>query len=219
MLGRLRTRVLPALSFDVAGEKASGTCSLGVAERRPGESIDQLLRRADTALYETKSWRIPRLTWVEAGAVLDSGEGRVPRLVRAARRGAEDGDKPQAALSHSRPLTGQPTAGEEKASPDGNASRSAAGLAFVLDDEPQIGAIVSKVLQTCGFAPRQFTSPSPFLAAFSRDSVPALVDSKSCNSGQSDAVEVIHQLETDKISRKVTAISGHDEQVRSSEVT
>ena len=50
----LRARVA-ALSFDVAGEKASVTCSLGVAERRPGESIDQLLRRADTALYEAKS--------------------------------------------------------------------------------------------------------------------------------------------------------------------
>jgi hypothetical protein len=69
-------------------------------------------------------------------------------LVRTARSGTEDGDKPQAAPSQSRLLTGQPSAGEEKAFPDGNASRSAAGLAFVLDDEPQIGAIVSKVLQT-----------------------------------------------------------------------
>jgi two-component system, cell cycle response regulator len=202
----LRARVA-ALWFDVAGEKASVTCSLGVAERRPGESIDQLLRRADTALYEAKSSGRDRV--VEARAVLDSGEGRVPHLVRTARRGTEDGDKPQAALSQSRLLTGQPSAGEEKAFPDGNASRSAAGLAFVLDDEPQIGAIVSKVLQTCGFAPRQFTSPSPFLAAF-RDSVPGLVV-LDLSLGQSDAVEVIHQLEAGKYQGKVLLISGRDE--------
>ena len=109
----LRARVA-ALSFDAAGEKASVTCSLGVAERRPGESIDQLLRRADTALYEAKSSGRDRV--VETGAVLDSGEGQVPRLVRAARRGTEDGDQPQAAVSQSRPLTGQPSAREEKAS-------------------------------------------------------------------------------------------------------
>jgi hypothetical protein len=100
-----------ALSFDVAGEKASVTCSLGVAERRPGESIDQLLRRADTALYEAKSSGRDRV--VEAGAVLDGGEGQGPRLVRSARRGTEDADKPQAAVPQGRPPTGQPSAGEE----------------------------------------------------------------------------------------------------------
>jgi two-component system, cell cycle response regulator len=202
----LRARVA-ALSFNAAGEKASVTCSLGVAERRPGESIDQLLRRADTALYAAKCSGRDRV--VEAGAVLDSGEGRGQRLVRSARRGTEDGDKPQAAVSQGRPLNGQPSAGEGKASPDGSASRSPAGLAFVLDDEPQIGAIVSKVLQTCGFVPRQFTSPSPFLAAF-RDSVPGLVV-LDLSLGQSDAVEVIHQLEAGKYQGKVLLISGRDE--------
>ena len=82
-------------------------------------------------------------------------------------------------------------------------------MALVLDDEPQIGAIVSKVLQTCGFVPRQFTSPAPFLAAF-RDSVPGLVV-LDLSLGQSDAVEVIHQLETGKYQGKVLLISGRDE--------
>jgi predicted signal transduction protein with EAL and GGDEF domain len=30
------------------------TCSLGVAEWEPGDTIDSLLRRADVALYEAK---------------------------------------------------------------------------------------------------------------------------------------------------------------------
>ena len=49
----LRAR-LAELSFDSAAGELSMTCSFGVAQARPGESIDQLLKRADTALYEAK---------------------------------------------------------------------------------------------------------------------------------------------------------------------
>jgi len=46
---------LAALSFDTARGRLSVTCSLGVAERREGEAIDQLLKRADAALYKAKN--------------------------------------------------------------------------------------------------------------------------------------------------------------------
>jgi two-component system, cell cycle response regulator len=49
----LRIR-LAELPFNADCCKRSVTCSLGVAEARPGESIDQLLKRADAALYEAK---------------------------------------------------------------------------------------------------------------------------------------------------------------------
>ena len=31
------------------------TCSFGVSERKPGDSIDDLLKRADVALYAAKT--------------------------------------------------------------------------------------------------------------------------------------------------------------------
>jgi two-component system cell cycle response regulator len=94
----IRARIA-ALSFD-ANEKASVTCSFGVAERRADESIDQLLRRADTALYEAKSSGRDRV--VEAGAALEDREGRWPRLVRSERRTAsEDSGNPRSATSRS----------------------------------------------------------------------------------------------------------------------
>jgi two-component system cell cycle response regulator len=79
----LRVR-LAALSFDAAGEQTSVTCSFGVAERQPDESIDQLLRRADAALYEAKGRG--RDCVVEAGSTFDPDEKRGPRLVRSAGR-------------------------------------------------------------------------------------------------------------------------------------
>ena len=95
----IRARIA-ALAFDAANEKAPVTCSFGVAERQADESIDRLLRRADTALYEAKSSGRDRV--VEAGAALEDREGRWPRLVRSERRTAsEDGGNPRSTASRS----------------------------------------------------------------------------------------------------------------------
>jgi diguanylate cyclase (GGDEF)-like protein len=83
----LRTR-LAELSFDTAGGKLSVTCSLGVAEARPGESIDQLLKRADTALYAAKEEGRDRV--VAATADRNAGEAQWSGLLRASQRVATE---------------------------------------------------------------------------------------------------------------------------------
>ena len=80
--------------------------------------------------------------------------------------------------------------------------------ALVLDDEPQIGALVCKVLAACGVAAQQFTSPAPFLAEL-QESRPELVI-LDLSLGQSDAVEVIRHLEIIKYRGNVLLISGRD---------
>jgi diguanylate cyclase (GGDEF)-like protein len=50
----LRTK-LAALSFDTLLGNLSITCSFGVSEWRDGETIDELLKRADIALYTAKN--------------------------------------------------------------------------------------------------------------------------------------------------------------------
>jgi CheY-like chemotaxis protein len=94
-------------------------------------------------------------------------------------------------------------------SPGNNTMRPSAGRAFVLDDEPQVAAIVSKVLEACGFVPHQFTSPPPFLTEL-MDSPPDLVV-LDLSLGQSDAVEAIRHLEVSAYRGKVLLISGRDE--------
>jgi two-component system, cell cycle response regulator len=51
---RLRAEIA-ALRFDAAGEVIKLTCSFGVSERKGGEGIDDLLKRADVALYAAKT--------------------------------------------------------------------------------------------------------------------------------------------------------------------
>ncbi len=46
---------MAALAFDTDRGKLNVTCSFGVAEWDQGENIDQLLKRADAALYEAKA--------------------------------------------------------------------------------------------------------------------------------------------------------------------
>jgi len=79
----------------------------------------------------------------------------------------------------------------------------------VLDDEPQIAAIVSKVLEACGFSPHQFTSAAPFLTEV-RQAPPDLVV-LDLSLGESDAVDVMRHLEAGKYRGKVLLISGRDE--------
>ena len=90
-----------------------------------------------------------------------------------------------------------------------SAARLNPGVAFVLDDEQQIGALVCKVLQGCGVASEQFTEPAPFFARMKKSQPEFVVLDLSL--GQTDAVEIIHHLETAHYQGKVLLISGRDE--------
>jgi EAL domain-containing protein (putative c-di-GMP-specific phosphodiesterase class I)/ActR/RegA family two-component response regulator len=81
--------------------------------------------------------------------------------------------------------------------------------AFVLDDEVAVGKLICGALVACGFVPRQFTSPIPFLADV-KLSPPELVV-LDLSLGQSDAVEVIRHLEIVKYRGNVLLVSGRDE--------
>jgi EAL domain-containing protein (putative c-di-GMP-specific phosphodiesterase class I)/CheY-like chemotaxis protein len=83
------------------------------------------------------------------------------------------------------------------------------GSAYVLDDEPQIGIMICQVLGACGLEPRQFTSPGPLYEAIQHASPELIVLDLAL--GQSDAVEVIRQLETLKFQGKILLISGRDQ--------
>jgi EAL domain-containing protein (putative c-di-GMP-specific phosphodiesterase class I)/FixJ family two-component response regulator len=81
--------------------------------------------------------------------------------------------------------------------------------AFVLDDEPQIGTFVCKVLGMIGIAARQFADPIHFFTALKLTEPELLVLDLAL--GQSDAVEIIRQLEVLKFKGKVLLMSGHDQ--------
>jgi FixJ family two-component response regulator len=81
-------------------------------------------------------------------------------------------------------------------------------LAFVLDDEARLGAVLCRTLASIGIDARQFVDPAAFLSAL-----------EPCNPdlvfldlalGESDAIEVIHQLEARKFKGRVMLISGRD---------
>jgi DNA-binding response OmpR family regulator len=74
--------------------------------------------------------------------------------------------------------------------------------AFVLDDEPQIGTFVCKVLGMIGITARQFADPIHFFTALKLTEPELLVLDLAL--GQSDAVEIIRQLEVLKFKGKVT---------------
>lgn len=94
--------------------------------------------------------------------------------------------------------------------PAGNhGNKQSTDCAFVLDDDPQIGALVCAALKACGFVPEQFTSPEPFLTQLKTAAPDLIVLDLSL--GQSDAIEVIRELETGKYQGKVLLISGRDE--------
>jgi two-component system, cell cycle response regulator len=139
----LRVR-LAELSFDTPRGKLSVTCSLGVARARPGESVDQLLKRADAALYEAKESGRDRV--VVASGDGNAGEAQWSGLVRSSQRGAAEEPAPPPSLS----LPDEARIGwcnnlEEvtSGSPDDTAGHSA-GPAFVLPDKRQMGAITSE---------------------------------------------------------------------------
>lgn len=95
----LRTR-LAQLSFETGKGRLSVTCSLGVAEAQAGESIDQLLKRADAALYQAKASGRDRV--VAAAAALEDGELQWSGLLRASERGTVAAQTPASSL-HAKP--------------------------------------------------------------------------------------------------------------------
>lgn len=78
-------RQIAALRIPLSEGTLSMTCSFGVSEWQPGDSIDSLLKRADMALYEAKLTGRDRV--VKAGTAFASPSySSAGRPVRAARR-------------------------------------------------------------------------------------------------------------------------------------
>ena len=96
----LRVR-LALLSFDAAAGKLAVTCSLGMAEGQAGESVDQLLKRADAALYQAKASGRDRV--VAIAAALEGGQSQWSGLLRTGERGTGvAGQAPEGSL-HDKP--------------------------------------------------------------------------------------------------------------------
>jgi EAL domain-containing protein (putative c-di-GMP-specific phosphodiesterase class I) len=90
-----------------------------------------------------------------------------------------------------------------------NNGKTGALLAYVLDDEVQIGDFVREVLGASGFVADQFGDTQSFLAAVkAHDPHLTIVDLAL---GHSDAVEVIRLLESIKYRGKILLMSGRDE--------
>jgi EAL domain-containing protein (putative c-di-GMP-specific phosphodiesterase class I)/FixJ family two-component response regulator len=83
--------------------------------------------------------------------------------------------------------------------------------AYILDDDPQVRAMVLHVLEGAGYEVHEFPSPDPMMARLAW--APPAVIVLDLALGQSDAVEVIHRLEVLNYRGKVLLISGRDETV------
>ncbi len=81
--------------------------------------------------------------------------------------------------------------------------------ALVLDDEPQIGLLVCKVLSMVGIAAKHFADPVAFLTEMQRSQPQLVVLDLAL--GQSDAIDVIRKLDVLKFRGLVLLISGRDE--------
>jgi EAL domain-containing protein (putative c-di-GMP-specific phosphodiesterase class I) len=84
-------------------------------------------------------------------------------------------------------------------------------LAYVLDDELAIGALVCQFLTACGYEAKTFDTPLPFFTE-TRIGCPGLVV-LDLALGESDAVDVIRHLDILKYSGNVLLISGRDRSV------
>jgi diguanylate cyclase (GGDEF)-like protein len=60
---------IAAISFEVGGATLSVTCSFGVAEREPGDTVDRLLKRSDIALYSAKQGGRNRVVAADAAVM------------------------------------------------------------------------------------------------------------------------------------------------------
>jgi two-component system cell cycle response regulator len=82
---RLRGEIA-ALRFDSAGEVIKLTCSFGVSERKIGDSVDDLLKRADVALYAAKTGGRNRVVAADATDLgIIQGQQLPPRFRAEAR--------------------------------------------------------------------------------------------------------------------------------------
>ncbi|HLH96677.1 MAG TPA: response regulator [Xanthobacteraceae bacterium] len=81
-------------------------------------------------------------------------------------------------------------------------------LAFVLDDEARLGLALCKMLGTIGIEARQFVDHDSFLGQLDPCN-PDLVF-LDLALGESDAIDIIHQLERRKFQGRVMLISGRD---------
>src|SRR5690242_8492615 len=95
------------------------------------------------------------------------------------------------------------------ASPQSIGDKAAAHSAYVLDDEEEIGTLVSQALGASGYVARQFIAAAPFLAAIDL-AHPALIV-LDLALGQSDAIEIIRHLEALKFKGAILLVSGRDE--------
>ena len=93
-------------------------------------------------------------------------------------------------------------------SPETVLSNSTVRLAYVVDDEPQVRAVVCKILASIGFVSHAFGGPSALIEELKRASPELIVLDLAL--GQSDAIEVIRHLETFHFKGKVLLISGRD---------
>jgi EAL domain-containing protein (putative c-di-GMP-specific phosphodiesterase class I)/FixJ family two-component response regulator len=81
--------------------------------------------------------------------------------------------------------------------------------AYVLDDEPEVGTLVCHFLIGSGFFPQHFSEPIPFLVRI-KAAAPELIV-LDLTLGQTDAVEIIRQLEVLKYRGTLLLISGRYE--------
>lgn len=81
---RLRAAIA-AVELRTSGSVVNFTCSFGVGEWTPGETVDDLLRRADLALYQAKAAGRNRVAAFDP-AMAGETRGRGTRTVRAAAR-------------------------------------------------------------------------------------------------------------------------------------
>lgn len=76
---RLRLAV-ESLRIPIGGTDLSLTCSLGVAEHVPGQTVDRLLKNADVALYAAKTSGRNRVVAAQASLAEESRGSRTPAV-------------------------------------------------------------------------------------------------------------------------------------------
>ena len=198
---------IAALSFETAGQTFSVTASFGIAGRAAQETIDQLLKRADAALYQAK--RAGRDRVIAAAAEADEQDAQWSNLLRAGKRRGDEQPLPAATGSGANGGMSDKAQARPVGAAKNSAGEPAAARAFVLDNEPRIAAIVGKMLEAGGFVARIFTTLPAFFAELKNDPPELLVLDLSL--GESNAVEVICRLKAAACQGKVLLISGRDE--------